>query len=129
MKQKDLRIGNYIQHGNYVAIVGPAFFTSWDNYDFEKDGIFKPEIQPIPLTEEWLVKFGFEDIYGAFISTKWMWNFQIEKHESFKDGWIFFIEEEGIVAPPSIKIKYVHQLQNLYFALTGEEIELYYGKN
>jgi len=72
-------------------------------------------VQPIPLTEEWLLKFGFDDLgtYGYGRG-----NFHICLHEN---EFYFSINNRKVF------IKHVHQLQNLYFALTGEELT--YGGN
>jgi len=77
--------------------------------------------QPIQLTEEWLLKFGFEllcrkspDGYKdtIFSMQKPYWTLmQLDK------GW-------GVQFWQGNKLEYVHQLQNLYFALTGEELEM-----
>jgi hypothetical protein len=72
------------------------------------------DIDPIPLTEEWLLKFGFTehkttDIYPTFAKQMFNWN----------DG-ILYIIGYGFMN----HIKYVHQLQNLYFALTEEELKI-----
>jgi hypothetical protein len=70
------------------------------------------DFEPIPLTEEWLVKFGFD---------------KTSLHYLKKNGIIIQSEDDyfecllGIVI---VKLQYVHQLQNLYFALTGEELTL-----
>jgi hypothetical protein len=71
------------------------------------------DIDPIPLTEEWLLKFGgildYEDnsyIFG---------NFAVSVNK--KSEAIMFFKDEQIA-----EFNYLHQLQNLYFALTGEEI-------
>lgn len=63
----------------------------------------------IPLTDKWLKKLGFE---------------YVKEHESWGNGKIgvFFIE--GEVSYNIARMKNVHQLQNLYFALTGEELEV-----
>ena len=71
-------------------------------------------VVPIPLTEEWLVKLGFDGyskyiLGGGRIRIKFVRN-GTRTQTSFKN-----------VAIPR-QIKYVHQLQNLYFALTGEEL-------
>lgn len=69
----------------------------------------------IPLTEDWLKKFGFEIQYKTpyydMVARKEMLNLCWEKKGFY---WI----------RPDIhfEIKTVHQLQNLYFALTGEEL-------
>jgi hypothetical protein len=71
-------------------------------------------IKPIPLTEEWLLKFGFSKKVD-YLLQKRGFSICFEKH-----GDIFecFLESIGI------EIEYVHQLQNLYFALTNEELIL-----
>ena len=72
------------------------------------------EYKPIPLTEEWLLKFGFESD-DEFIFEK---DIRICKT---KQGYVYF---DFSVMDPICDVKYVHQLQNLHFALTGEELEL-----
>lgn len=84
-------------------------------------------LKPVPLTEEWLLKFGFD---------KKSWKSQGIVIECFyyeKNGIIIYLIARGF----EIEVKhgddqfnlfrvwnYVHQLQNLYFALCGEELEL-----
>jgi len=69
-------------------------------------------ISAIPLTEEWLLDFGFEkDELGWFFKENDYCSFGL----FFKNNeWLFYISDT--------KIKYVHQLQNLYFALTNNEL-------
>jgi hypothetical protein len=77
-------------------------------------------IQPIPLTEEWLVKFGFEQMYfltakiNYFIKGNIIYSI-IDRHVEYKNGNINFIIR---------KCKHVHDLQNLYFALTQKELTI-----
>lgn len=87
-------------------------------------------IKPIPITEEWLFSFGFDFVLainnrylkdsGAFYFTIMIMNddksYQVllSNHEK-KEGEIIPVVGLGI-------IKYVHQLQNLYQALTGSEL-------
>lgn len=70
-------------------------------------------LTPIPLTEEWLLKFGFEynktlDVFAN--DTEFI---------RLKDG-IFWFE----LGSYSVPLKYVHQLQNLYWCLFAEELKL-----
>lgn len=68
----------------------------------------------IPITEEWLLKFGFEKEPKI----------ELENYY-FKDGWLCENYSEGDGGIHFIaKCEYVHQLQNLYFALTGKELQL-----
>ena len=84
-------------------------------------GEFLNNLKPIPITEECLIKFGFYETsrYGKYlefnINQEQSLRLPICKH-SEKDFWY--------VLRGSVKIQYVHQLQNLYFALTGEELTL-----
>jgi hypothetical protein len=79
--------------------------------------------EPIPLTEEWLLKFGFEKKYDTFEFN----GLNVDGcvvHFSF-DKWAseYEIENCDYTEVPS-DIQHVHQLQNLYFALTGEELTI-----
>ena len=71
------------------------------------------EVKPIPLTEEWLERFGFE--YSDLNGDSGLWKippFQIYgKYNQF-------------IYEYALDVNYVHQLQNLYFSLTGEELTI-----
>jgi hypothetical protein len=94
-----------------------------DDFNFREDFFI-----PIPLTEEWLLKFGFKkDLDGSFVfgllsmfkDKRLKQNVYIytESTQSLSDGQWVVIND--------LKLQYVHQLQNLYFALTGEELTTY----
>lgn len=114
MKGSELRIGNYLERS-----VGN---NTWDEFKVRPIDIYRLnegtswliEHRQIPLTEEWLLKFGFETD-----NIEW-WNGLISIG-IYKDG-LFFCPTEEIHVRIGKKIQYVHQLQNLYFALTGEEL-------
>jgi len=72
--------------------------------------------KPIPLNEEWLVKFGFEKDKSAFIYGY----YALYNNEIYWSGGVY----SACDSISNIEIKYVHQLQNLIFALTGEELTL-----
>ena len=106
MKASELRIGNfYNQFGNITEV-------DWSVLKDLKDApIDQLWCKPIPLTEEWLLKFGFDKIDFQFI----------------KNGIKLFPIRDLYYRgnfPIKSDIKYVHQLQNLYFALTGEELTI-----
>jgi hypothetical protein len=73
---------------------------------------------PIPLTEEWLLKFGFEKQQDGDLTI-----YPGKNCYAFSEQWI----HNGYPTSDSnalMKCKYVHQLQNLFFALTGEELTI-----
>jgi hypothetical protein len=93
---------------------------SWRNYSQ-----FNEFIRPIPLTEEWLKKFGFEGkINNISLCGNFYLGYDPEYHRHKmalwyqKGSWCFSHTEQFTV------LKYVHQLQNLYFALCGQELEI-----
>jgi hypothetical protein len=81
------------------------------------------DIDPLPLTPEWLLRCGFKDDGGN------MWSGpEIENDDSIeyftikkKNAGFFFYGSEWTHGKPFL---YVHQLQNLYFAMTGEELTI-----
>ena len=116
MEAKELRIGNIVKYENTVYLHGGKIT--------EVDNIIQGETdyyEPIPLTEEWLLNFGIKNAnFVHEIKHPIVHIYSINK-------WFFAINEDGsirMIHPVNeINIKYVHQLQNLYFALTGTELE------
>ena len=116
MEVKELRIGNLIKHeGVEIEINGIQMFSV---YWGEKNvAPIRFGFEPIPLTEEWLLNFGFEHSKPNY----WFKNdnklrFSLidnNLHCSMGD------DDWGILYN---RLNYVHQLQNLYFALTTQEL-------
>ncbi len=99
MTVKELRIGNLILiNGKQTEII---HLVCDDDYS---------HFEPIPLTEEWLVRAGFEFD-------------KIDGYWYIDEYWRYFFEGDVcFLGNFSHAVDYVHQLQNLYFALTGEEL-------
>ena len=122
MKANELRIGNRVDISKIVIVRHETLC------DFANGFI---DFQPIPLTEEWLLKFGFEkiefnsDTFGHgteyHLTVKGAGGFIIEYMDDFSCCLLGSKSDIG-VAPNLDSCKYVHQLQNLYFALTNEEL-------
>jgi hypothetical protein len=105
MKSNELRIGNYynlVEDGVNIDDIY-QIDDGYSLYLIDKHNNAKG----IPLTEEWLKKFGFD-------------GWDIGNYTMILTNGNFF-EFGNIIAQ---NIKYVHQLQNLYFALTNEELTI-----
>ncbi len=113
MKKEELRIGNWYQSVKWGVPVR-CDLTDLYNLSANADGADDdPPIDemfaPILLTEEWLKKLGFKPLKN---------DFQMK-------GLIIHKRKRGFIVRRSIQqLFYVHQLQNLYFALTGSELEI-----
>ena len=113
MKANELRIRNYVidnRDDSIHKVTGGTIHS----YEFSNKDILKP----IPLTEDWLLKFGFDkhSINPFWFRKKQLCISLVGKVELTSwDMQIFKIDTE---------INHVHQLQNLYFALTGCELEI-----
>ena len=119
MEAKELRVGNLIYvDGNLRHVCGTCYKTIMHNYHPQNSVYsenYESECEPIPLTEEWLLKFGFEKELDLF--------YRKNKSSVIE---IIFYDNGFLVANQSIcldHIQHAHQLQNLYFALTGTELE------
>lgn len=135
MKASELRIGNLVQGVKYkspwkiVCFYGESMLNvdaGGANFtyitDYEHAGSLD-EFEPIPLTPEWIEQLGFKRLKGlnnnefyslhtGFIEFQW---------ECFGGGIMVALDIDTIT---TLNCFYVHQLQNLYFALTGQELEL-----
>ena len=124
MNAKELRIGNWLHHGKYWSYrngnESKEFDFQWNESDWYALGectLSLENIEPIPLTKEWLLKLGFDNRYESHWKSTYSdgfgaWDFILQKPT----------EERNYYWYEFAKIEYLHQLQNLYFALTGEEL-------
>lgn len=74
------------------------------------------EILPLELTQDWLIFLGFNrsaDENDVWIDSKSFIHFKLS---AFESGFM----EEGKIA---VAINSIHQLQNVYLTLTGEELK------
>ncbi len=80
------------------------------------------DYNPIPLTEEWLLKFGF---FSKYKSNHTKWNkgwVEIDQASDEDDEGNSIPQKQEFYYAYKTEIKFVHQLQNLIFATTGEEL-------
>ena len=123
MKAQHLRIGNllkYCDDGSIFTVDGIHEYGIDCHDDVENSYMEYENFEPIPLTEEWLFKFGFENDDDDFLK-------DIDErtgiHISLKTGRYLLEGYDGVIKIPC-EIKYVHELQNLYYALTKKELTL-----
>jgi hypothetical protein len=132
MKNTEIRIGNYVHYQindkmderkqwNEVTRIDPIDFECFDKYYL-----------PIHLTESWLYELGFNNkLDTKKFNKQKLWfidnlDFEFRLRQSVNGYYnlfmfdIYFQKE----SPTKYNIFYVHQLQNLYFALTEKELEV-----
>ena len=73
-------------------------------------------LEPIPITPEWLERLGFksDQFFDDTRPIFYLGDFYID--------WDTLQPQDCGFDIAKIKIKYIHQLQNLYHALTGQEL-------
>jgi hypothetical protein len=129
IQASELRIGNLISFGsligfnNLICIINEideqgVVVKFQKNNELEWIDLF--QFYPIPLTEEWLLKFGFE-ITKQTKEDNNIWTFKGNECKFELEQIIKFHLYDNMHF--GIEVKHVHQLQNLYFALTGEELK------
>ena len=119
---KELRIGNLvsIMQENNGQIVELHSRTSNINILPTKIYSYFPyeSLEPIPLTKEWLERLGFEELWIG----RWKHlegNVDIEKYNDA--GYHLLCEER---TNWSKCYNYVHQIQTLFWILTGKELTI-----
>lgn len=132
MKANELRIGNLIHVKNYdakwckVIVIGKyKIGHEGPTADHNENEI--EDIEPIPLKEDILLKcrfvkqnsmcFTLNDFFISYYSD--------DNNKVYLDRFIYNVL--NFSNESEIEIKYLHQLQNLYFALTNQELIFNYG--
>ena len=123
MTARELRIGNYVYDTkSEVNIINLEALTYICKEPLN-------QVKPIPLTEEWLGRFGFELIkfvapnQQCGIDLFYGYDYAIKKIGNKTDLIIRYKHDKfKLDSFYSTDFKYVHTLQNLYFVLTSEEL-------
>lgn len=137
--RKQLMIGNYVMIGDRIHVVDEIrtgnIVGRWINTNDGKYSDYKvsmiEEFYPIPLTEEILLKCGFEkellDPSNPDEGVYYALEFSGEKYCDLsliscdKNGFL----EVGLFPYEEVfRYRYLHQLQNLVHSLTGKELEI-----
>ena len=133
---KDLRIGNWVfepEIGDYPYFQVEQITRDeedgrlWVHYRNGSTRTTAPE--PIPLTEDWLLRFGFQKRESSTCNAWYIGTNEITHDWLFDIVWLHRPE---LINSPNFPfyrngrhlIQYVHTLQNLYFSLCGKELEI-----
>lgn len=127
MEAKELRIGNYLRDMVSKTTLEVIELTKDDivTYVIDRNKFPLKEgwgLEPIPLTEEWLLKFRFDKRYHTDSNDCYY-------HQDSDITLFLKSDVRGINFPyvminrETIKVEFVHQLQNLYFAIKRHELE------
>ncbi|REC56989.1 hypothetical protein DRF62_02185 [Chryseobacterium piscium] len=127
MDSKELRIGNFVStsiDGTDIYIVEEikmhGLFLSNQKSITDTGEVQYHNIYPIPLTADWLLKFEFIHLGIGFVSPDDLL-FVCAGNNGKYEVFLYKEVEEDVYL---IHCEQVHQLQNLYFALTGKELNL-----
>lgn len=121
---EELRIGNYFYYGKH-NIVGTFSTLEYRRLDglLINGQIPEEHLTPIPITPEILEKCGFEEEITEDITyyhPSGFFFFQIWDRENKKHDYYGIKLMNKFI----VRLDCLHQLQNLYFALTGAELEI-----
>ena len=107
IQSNELRIGNWVKDEEGIFPITATFFN-----------LLKLNLEttyPIMLTEEWLLKLGFEKLTG--------WdNMEYFDNEGIHIYLCGDMKKEWFEYDNDMEIKSVHQIQNLFFALKEKEL-------
>lgn len=122
----ELRIGNLIYEqvlGN-ISIVGTYGKIVYAKKDGNTYSLTDEYISPIELTEDILIKCGFEYVKNEEMSECLGGDMSLYKKNKIE---IFLPEGSCNVLMNyefENRVQYLHQLQNLFYCLTGKELEI-----
>ena len=131
IKTSDLRLGNWLYYTKETMFPMQVYAlgNDWVQLDFEgnESDVFEntdKEIYPIPFSDRFLSELSKNIIYDGYLMYIGP-NNDLEVYVGIKDGVIFLtpsVNDDDFEI--GISIRYVHELQNLYYDLTGKELEI-----
>lgn len=139
MDATELRVGNLLMFRDKkiveVSNLGNTFETIELVNGLRYGSDYIEEYNPIKITRELLIEFGFKKVnnLGMFVYVlyidEWL-NFEVDlKHSTFhlvssQENNDLNIDIGSYTVYRLIEIEFIHEIQNLYFALTAKELSL-----
>ena len=118
MKTTELRIGSYVDYFGKRKVIDVINDTrrivEFDDAQIERDINL---IKPIHLTEDWLLRFGFKKRNDKTFTYDRFVLYFVSKYE-------FWYLNDRRTNVYFTKVEFVHELQNIIFAMNGEELEV-----
>jgi hypothetical protein len=147
MEAKEIRIGNLFRFGvNVITIQSIHQVTIKNAVDGKRpwhvyvSGFIDADphycidgykIEPIPITKEWLLSFGFKDTIAEHTKQIDLVDFGLQKlgvtiseEKNIISIGDYYSGKEEIVILTTSPFLFVHQLQNLFFSIKGTELVL-----
>ena len=130
INSKDLRIGNFVNSitlGIKEAVItglapsGKCFLKDTSTVDYID------QLEPIYITQEWLLNFGaedFEDFYKLNAGKNRCLIVELYSDFIRLNYYAKWGNQGKAASLGSFEPLYIHQLQNIFFALTGEELSV-----
>ena len=115
IKPSDLRIGNYVLAEVGLPCMELHTIRAKDIVDYESGKIPIGSIKPIPITEKLLTNLGFVTPPTFQITWRFLNGFGLHRHIG---NWYWNDTVN------QVKLTSLHQLQNLYYALSEKELEI-----
>lgn len=133
---RELRIGNFFKISVCDNFRVDEIYKKEDGFYYVKNNIGYNEsylygvvedLQPIPLMEELLMKCGMNECEDASIVR------YAKRNGKFKMNIMIYELKKYIICINNVEsgdqvysreVKYLHQLQNIYFDFTGKELEI-----
>lgn len=128
MKASDLRIGNYLMAAEAEFVNHPAFKIQHGDIAEIVTGSKGHKYKPVALDSRWLISFGAEKINNSIFRMGAL-TFQPTTfaHGEELMGRLLNTRKAMRICFCGkflVNIEFVHHLQNLYHALTGEELTI-----
>ena len=124
VSKNELKIGNWLYDQNYTLFQVSSIIENGVDYDTEFGGEIHmyecnlyENLQPVPITEEWLLKFG-----AKIVLVKEIKYFVINGLSFLHNGVDGYYM--GLGKGFSVYVGYVHKLQNIYYEIRGKELTL-----
>lgn len=115
MDAKELRILNFLDFSGTAIAINAGFICDFDysqRNPERQDAVDFDNVKPIPLDEEWLLRFGWK---------------KIDKYTFNLKGWFIYNRKRGLVTGSKnreIKLESVHQFQNWWFGNNNYDLEI-----